>query len=158
MYPLKCLNLFLICSFYSVFHWIGNSWKSGGGGGWRNRFRKDNSIDPGSLMLWFFFFFHTNWSLDSIVCKALIDIWFYWQYLHEDGYTVNGIVGCTQPRRVAAVSVANRVSQEMETELGDKVGYAIRFEDEIGPNTIIKVSGSFIFKGKLILWNFPYMP
>lgn len=64
---------------------------------------------------------------------------------------MNGIVGCTQPRRVAAVSVANRVSQEMETELGDKVGYAIRFEDEIGPNTIIKVSGSFIFKGKLIL-------
>lgn len=60
------------------------------------------------------------------------------QYLHEDGYTVNGIVGCTQPRRVAAVSVANRVSEEMETKLGDKVGYAIRFEDEIGPNTIIK--------------------
>lgn len=49
------------------------------------------------------------------------------------------------------MSVANRVSEEMGTELGDKVGYAIRFEDEIGPNTIIKVSGSFIFKGKLIL-------
>lgn len=64
---------------------------------------------------------------------------------------MNGLVGCTQPRRVAAVSVANRVSEEMGTELGDKVGYAIRFEDEIGPNTIIKVSGSFIFKGKLIL-------
>ncbi|GMY25535.1 pre-mRNA-splicing factor ATP-dependent RNA helicase DEAH7-like [Fagus crenata] len=60
------------------------------------------------------------------------------QYLHEDGYTMNGIVGCTQPRRVAAVSVAKRVSEEMETELGDKVGYAIRFEDVTGPNTIIK--------------------
>ncbi|PON82823.1 DNA helicase, ATP-dependent [Trema orientale] len=60
------------------------------------------------------------------------------QYLHEDGYTVNGIVGCTQPRRVAAMSVAKRVSEEMETELGDKVGYAIRFEDVTGPNTIIK--------------------
>nr|CAN71460.1 hypothetical protein VITISV_033508 [Vitis vinifera] len=60
------------------------------------------------------------------------------QYLHEDGYTTNGIVGCTQPRRVAAMSVAKRVSEEMETELGDKVGYAIRFEDVTGPNTKIK--------------------
>ncbi|KMT20187.1 hypothetical protein BVRB_1g001940 [Beta vulgaris subsp. vulgaris] len=60
------------------------------------------------------------------------------QYLHEDGYTSYGIVGCTQPRRVAAMSVAKRVSEEMETDLGDKVGYAIRFEDVTGPNTIIK--------------------
>ncbi|KAK2969278.1 hypothetical protein RJ640_030819, partial [Escallonia rubra] len=60
------------------------------------------------------------------------------QYLHEDGYTTNGIVGCTQPRRVAAMSVAKRVSEEMETELGDLVGYAIRFEDVTGPNTAIK--------------------
>ncbi|OMO55316.1 hypothetical protein CCACVL1_27310 [Corchorus capsularis] len=60
------------------------------------------------------------------------------QYLHEDGYTTNGVVGCTQPRRVAAMSVAKRVSEEMETELGDKVGYAIRFEDVTGPDTIIK--------------------
>nr|KYP58462.1 Pre-mRNA-splicing factor ATP-dependent RNA helicase PRP16 [Cajanus cajan] len=60
------------------------------------------------------------------------------QYLHEDGYTIGGIVGCTQPRRVAAMSVAKRVSEEMDTELGDKVGYAIRFEDVTGPNTIIK--------------------
>ncbi|KAJ8754552.1 hypothetical protein K2173_005713 [Erythroxylum novogranatense] len=60
------------------------------------------------------------------------------QYLHEDGYTKMGMVACTQPRRVAAMSVAKRVSEEMETELGDKVGYAIRFEDVTGPNTIIK--------------------
>ncbi|KAK4842386.1 hypothetical protein QYF36_020662 [Acer negundo] len=60
------------------------------------------------------------------------------QYLHEDEYTINGVVGCTQPRRVAAMSVAKRVSEEMETELGDKVGYAIRFEDVTGPKTIIK--------------------
>lgn len=37
------------------------------------------------------------------------------------------------------MSVAKRVSEEMETELGDKVGYAIRFEDVTGPNTTIKV-------------------
>lgn len=69
------------------------------------------------------------------------------KYLHEDGYTTNGIVGCTQPRRVAAMSVAKRVSEEMETELGDRVGYAIRFEDVTGPNTIIKVQQlvSFLF-------------
>ncbi|KAL3636460.1 hypothetical protein CASFOL_021007 [Castilleja foliolosa] len=60
------------------------------------------------------------------------------QYLHEDEYTVNGIVGCTQPRRIAAMSVAKRVSEEMETKPGDKVGYAIRFEDVTGPNTVIK--------------------
>ncbi|GJS06884.1 pre-mRNA-splicing factor ATP-dependent RNA helicase DEAH7 [Tanacetum coccineum] len=46
--------------------------------------------------------------------------------------------GCTQPRRVAVMSVAKRVSEEMETELGDKVGYAIRFEDVTGPKTVIK--------------------
>ena len=51
------------------------------------------------------------------------------QYLHEDGYTDYGMIGCTQPRRVAAMSVAKRVSEEMSVDLGDEVGYAIRFED-----------------------------
>lgn len=54
-------------------------------------------------------------------------------------------MGCTQPRRVAAMSVAKRVSEEMEVDLGDKVGYAIRFEDVTGPNTIIKVIPFFFF-------------
>jgi pre-mRNA-splicing factor ATP-dependent RNA helicase DHX38/PRP16 len=39
------------------------------------------------------------------------------------------MIGCTQPRRVAAMSVAKRVSEEMQCKLGDTVGYAIRFED-----------------------------
>ncbi|KAI4999792.1 hypothetical protein ZWY2020_004381 [Hordeum vulgare] len=60
------------------------------------------------------------------------------QYLHEDGYTRTGLVGCTQPRRVAAMSVARRVSDEMETVLGEEVGYAIRFEDVTCRNTKIK--------------------
>jgi pre-mRNA-splicing factor ATP-dependent RNA helicase DHX38/PRP16 len=51
------------------------------------------------------------------------------QYLYESGYTKNGIIGCTQPRRVAAVSVAKRVAEEMDLELGTTVGYNIRFED-----------------------------
>jgi pre-mRNA-splicing factor ATP-dependent RNA helicase DHX38/PRP16 len=60
------------------------------------------------------------------------------QFLHEDGYANFGMIGCTQPRRVAAMSVAKRVSEEMECDLGDLVGYAIRFEDCTGPNTVIK--------------------
>ena len=51
------------------------------------------------------------------------------QYLHEDGYSNYGMIGCTQPRRVAAMSVAKRVSEEMNVKLGEEVGYAIRFED-----------------------------
>ena len=43
------------------------------------------------------------------------------QYLHEDGYTSYGLVGCTQPRRVAAMSVAKRVSEEIGTSLGEEV-------------------------------------
>jgi len=40
-----------------------------------------------------------------------------------------GMIGCTQPRRVAAMSVAKRVADEMGCRLGDEVGYSIRFED-----------------------------
>ena len=60
------------------------------------------------------------------------------QYLHEDGYSKYGMIGCTQPRRVAAMSVAKRVSDEMGTELGEDVGYSIRFEDCTSEQTIIK--------------------
>ncbi|XP_002100547.2 pre-mRNA-splicing factor ATP-dependent RNA helicase PRP16 [Drosophila yakuba] len=60
------------------------------------------------------------------------------QYLHEDGYSKRGMIGCTQPRRVAAMSVAKRVSDEMDTQLGEDVGYAIRFEDCTSERTVIK--------------------
>ncbi len=60
------------------------------------------------------------------------------QFLHEDGYTKFGMVGCTQPRRVAAMSVAKRVAEEMEVKLGSTVGYAIRFEDCTSRETVIK--------------------
>jgi pre-mRNA-splicing factor ATP-dependent RNA helicase DHX15/PRP43 len=45
---------------------------------------------------------------------------------------------CTQPRRVAAMSVAQRVSEEMDVKLGEEVGYSIRFEDVSGPRTRLK--------------------
>ena len=60
------------------------------------------------------------------------------QYLHEEGYTRRGIISCTQPRRVAAMSVAKRVSEEMGVKLGEEVGYAIRFEDCTSSSTTIK--------------------
>ncbi|WFD33073.1 RNA helicase [Malassezia sp. CBS 17886] len=60
------------------------------------------------------------------------------QFLHEDGYTSFGLVGCTQPRRVAAMSVAKRVSEEMQCPLGGTVGYSIRFEDCTSRDTKIK--------------------
>ncbi|KAM0833501.1 hypothetical protein ACQ4PT_064227 [Festuca glaucescens] len=60
------------------------------------------------------------------------------QYLHEAGYTARGKVACTQPRRVAAMSVAARVSQEMGVKLGHEVGYSIRFEDCTSEKTMIK--------------------
>lgn len=60
------------------------------------------------------------------------------QFLMEDGYGKSGLIGCTQPRRVAAMSVAKRVSEEMEVKLGGLVGYAIRFEDCTSKETKIK--------------------
>lgn len=61
------------------------------------------------------------------------------QYLHEAGYTANGMkVGCTQPRRVAAMSVAARVAEEVGTKVGYEVGYSIRFEDCTSDKTVIK--------------------
>src|SRR5882762_178410 len=60
------------------------------------------------------------------------------QYLAEDGFADNGKIGCTQPRRVAAMSVAKRVAEEVGCRLGQDVGYTIRFEDCTSPETRIK--------------------
>lgn len=75
------------------------------------------------------------------------------QYTHEAGYTrpPSGDrdavkVLCTQPRRVAAMSVAARVAQEMGVKLGNEVGYSIRFEDCTSEKTLI----SFVTDGMLL--------
>ncbi|KAF9381043.1 hypothetical protein BGX21_002199 [Mortierella sp. AD011] len=61
------------------------------------------------------------------------------QYLYEAGYTKGGKkIGCTQPRRVAAMSVAARVAEEMGVKLGYEVGYSIRFEDCTSEKTVMK--------------------
>ncbi|KAK1242127.1 hypothetical protein MKX07_000113 [Trichoderma sp. CBMAI-0711] len=48
------------------------------------------------------------------------------------------LIACTQPRRVAAMSVAQRVADEMDVSLGEEVGYSIRFEDRTSPKTMLK--------------------
>jgi len=60
------------------------------------------------------------------------------QYLVEGGFTASGMIGCTQPRRVAATSVAERVAEEFGCTLGEEVGYAVRFDDRTSSRTIIK--------------------
>lgn len=60
------------------------------------------------------------------------------QYLLESGIAGQGIIAVTQPRRVAATSLATRVAAEKKTPLGGLVGYTVRFEDKSGPETRIK--------------------
>lgn len=57
----------------------------------------------------------------------------------ELGRGVRGAIGHTQPRRLAARSVAARIAEELEVELGDEVGYAVRFDNRSGPTTAIKL-------------------
>ena len=49
-----------------------------------------------------------------------------------------GMIGCTQPRRIAARAVATRVAEELGTELGSVVGYQVRFTDKVGEDSRIK--------------------
>lgn len=76
------------------------------------------------------------------------------QFLVEAGYSYynegggrSRKIACTQPRRVAATSIASRVADEMDVKLGEEVGYTIRFEDESDPyKTLLK----FVTDGMLL--------
>ncbi|XP_075708976.1 ATP-dependent RNA helicase DHX33 [Rhinoderma darwinii] len=68
------------------------------------------------------------------------------QYLYEASIGRQGIIGVTQPRRVAAISLAARVSEERKTELSKLVGYTVRFEDFTSEETKIK----FLTDGMLL--------
>ncbi len=57
----------------------------------------------------------------------------------EAGRGIDGIIGCTQPRRIAALTVARRIAEEMGQEPGQTVGHKIRFHDKTGPQTLIKI-------------------
>ncbi len=55
------------------------------------------------------------------------------------GRGVRGRIGHTQPRRIAARALAERIAEETGTQLGDAIGYTIRFGDHTGPNTLVKL-------------------
>ena len=57
----------------------------------------------------------------------------------ELGRGVRGQIGHTQPRRLAARTVAERIAEELNTPLGEAVGYTVRFTDHVGENTLVKV-------------------
>ena len=60
------------------------------------------------------------------------------QYLVEAGLNGHRMVGCTQPRRVAATSVASRVAEEFGCRVGEEVGFSVRFLEKTSKRTIIK--------------------
>lgn len=60
------------------------------------------------------------------------------QFLYEAGYCKKGMVGCTQPRRVACMEVSARVAKEMGVKLGNEVGYSVRFENKTNDRTVVK--------------------
>lgn len=57
----------------------------------------------------------------------------------ELGRGVSGLIGHTQPRRLAARTVATRIAQELDSKIGDKVGFKIRFSDQVSEDTYIKL-------------------
>lgn len=60
------------------------------------------------------------------------------QYLYEAGFAADGLIGCTQPRRVAAETLARRVADEFGCSCGAEVGYTVRFKDNTSSLTKIK--------------------
>ena len=74
--------------------------------------------------------------------------------LHQAGYAKNGIIGITQPRRIAALSVSEFIARQMGTPMPGLVGYKMRFEDKTTPNTQIKImtDGILLQEMKLDPW------
>jgi ATP-dependent RNA helicase DHX8/PRP22 len=73
------------------------------------------------------------------------------QFLHAAGFGERGLIACTQPRRVAATSVAARVAKEMSCKLGGLVGYAVRFDDKTTVDTRIKFMTDGMLLRELLL-------
>ncbi|MGP7975186.1 ATP-dependent RNA helicase HrpA, partial [Proteus mirabilis] len=67
----------------------------------------------------------------------------------ELGRGVKGYIGHTQPRRLAARSVAERIAHELNTTLGESVGYKVRFSDHVGDNTLVKLMTDGILLAEL---------
>jgi len=78
--------------------------------------------------------------------------------LHEAGYTQTGIIGVTQPRRIAALSVSEFIAKQLRVPLAGLVGYKMRFEDSTSPETKIKImtDGILLQELKLDPWLSKY--
>ena len=78
--------------------------------------------------------------------------------LQQAGYAKDGIIGVTQPRRIAALSVSEFIARQMECEPGRLVGYKMRFEDRTSPETQIKImtDGILLQEMKLDPWLSKY--
>ena len=78
--------------------------------------------------------------------------------LYEAGFTTNGIIGVTQPRRIAALSVSEFISKQMNTPYPGLVGYKMRFEDVTNNDTKIKImtDGILLQEMKLDPWLSKY--
>lgn len=78
--------------------------------------------------------------------------------LYEAGYATNGIIGVTQPRRIAAISVSEFISNQMNTPYPGLVGYKMRFEDVTNQDTRIKImtDGILLQEMKLDPWLSKY--
>ncbi|MFC4948565.1 ATP-dependent RNA helicase HrpA [Pseudonocardia sp. GCM10023141] len=76
----------------------------------------------------------------------------------ELGRGVRGLIGHTQPRRIAARTVAARIAEELHTELGDAVGWKVRFTDQVGEKTLVKLMTDGILLAELtgdrMLWQY----
>ncbi|WP_032115877.1 ATP-dependent RNA helicase HrpA [Candidatus Arsenophonus nilaparvatae] len=68
----------------------------------------------------------------------------------ELGRGIKGLIGHTQPRRLAARSVANRIAEELNIPLGSAVGYKVRFNDQVSDNTFIKLMTDGILLAELL--------
>lgn len=71
------------------------------------------------------------------------------------GRGTRGLIGHTQPRRIAANTVATRIAEELHTKLGEKVGYQVRFSDQSSEQTLIKVMTDGILLAEI--QNDPYL-
>ena len=78
--------------------------------------------------------------------------------LHEAGYTSSGIIGVTQPRRIAALSVSDFIAKQLDTPMPGIVGYKMRFEDKTDASTRIKImtDGILLQEMKLDPWLSKY--
>lgn len=72
------------------------------------------------------------------------------QYIFESGLSGEGIIAVTQPRRVAATSLAARVAKEQNDILGNRVGYTVRFDERISEKTRIKFTTDGMLVRELI--------